>query len=148
MGDLKGLLDEEGIDINSDSNPVYDSNSKNNEFSSPTHLPTLDGTITTVDEKVTEAMDIDDYISDIEDEQFDTVDFVHSEKELEEKPAVTTEHEHYYQFEQQKTRNAQIEQLKSQLTIKLSKQIEKSVEELKINLIESMKNEIDMFLKK
>lgn len=146
MGDLKGLLDKEGIDINSEI--ASDSASNTNDELSPTHLPTLDGTIIVTDEKESGSIDIDDYISDIDDDQFDTMDFIHSKKELEEKVAAITEPEHIDQYTQQETENALIEKLKTNLYFKLSEQVEKSVNELKIKLLESMKNEIDDFFKK
>ncbi|NOQ78681.1 MAG: hypothetical protein GQ546_04705 [Gammaproteobacteria bacterium] len=131
MGDLKGLLNQEGINLNSDIDATTVSGSVIDDDSTSTFLPTLDGTITVVDEKDLSAMDIDD-------EQFDLMDFTHSKKELEEQVAsITREVDH-----------AQIEKLKIDLSNKLSIQIEKSVSELKIKLLESMKNEIDAFFKK
>lgn len=131
MGDLKGLLNQEGINLNSDIDATTVSGSVIDDDSTSTHLPTLDGTITVVDEKDLNAMDIDD-------EQFDIMDFTHSKKELKEQVASIT----------REVDNAQIEKLKIDLSNKLSIQIEKSVSELKIKLLESMKNEIDAFFKK
>ncbi len=131
MGDLKGLLNQEGINLNSDIDSTTVSDSVIDDDSTSTFLPTLDGTITVVDEKDLNAMDIDD-------EQFDLMDFTHSKKELEEQVASIT----------REVDNAQIEKLKIDLSNKLSIQIEKSVSELNIKLLESMKNEIDAFFKK
>ncbi|MCN4144051.1 MAG: hypothetical protein LC437_02940 [Thiohalomonas sp.] len=131
MGDLKGLLNPEGINLNSDIDSTTVSDLVIDDDSTSTFLPTLDGTITVVDEKDLSAMDIDD-------EQFDLMDFTDSKKGLEEQAAsITREVDH-----------AQIEKLKIDLSNRLTIQIEKSVSELKIKLLESMQNEIDAFFKK
>lgn len=148
MGDLKGLLNKEGIDFDSDITPESDPDSIMDENFTPPQLPTLDGTITVEDHNDSSTIDLAEYIADIEDEQFDILDFTNTAKELEEKVESITEPEHLYQFEQQEAENIQIEKIKINLMNKLSKQIELSVDELKIKLLKSIKNEIDEFFKK
>lgn len=131
MDDLKGLLDKEGITLNTDNNLSSDTSA--DESSSATHLPTLDGTITIIDEQITSVTDIDGFISDTESEQFDSINITHAIK---------------VQSAADKAEKTRIEILKNNLSIQLTEQIEISVAELKIRLLESMKEEIDLFFKK
>ncbi len=139
MGDLKGLLDKEGISIGrtgSDkdtiptlradllddeiinqfeeqlrsSNQNNTNNDKYSEDITPVEgfqnnpqdnidLPVLDGTITVSDEKT--PSDIDDYISDINDDDFDILEFADSVEQLEETVESITQPEDLLRFEEQ-----------------------------------------------
>ena len=139
MGDLKGLLDKEGISIG---RPVSDkdtiptltadlldneiinqfeeqlrssnqNNTNNKDYSEDLtpidslqdnpqdtiDLPVLDGTITVSDEKA--PSDIDDYISDIDDDDFDVLEFADSVEQLEETVESITQPEDLLRFEEQ-----------------------------------------------
>ncbi len=62
-------------------------------------LPVLDGTITVSDEKA--PSDIDDYISDIDDDEFDVLKFADSVEQLEETVESITQPEDLLRFEEQ-----------------------------------------------
>lgn len=192
MGDLKGLLDKEGIKVNSpqDSNPEspetpaldtsdidiqditdtignelitnFEQNLRNqqldgfgqdekissvNDDSASTKLPTLDGTISIVDEKVATSSDLDSYISDMEDDQFDVLEFGSSIEDLEQKVESITEPEHLEEFVQREGNNEPYKMLKKNLQAKLAQQIETSLDELKVKLIASMNSEINKLFK-
>ncbi len=129
MDDLKGLLDKEGIKLNGETNTAEDiiptlntikidipdvqnpsaedtnelatDNDFSDNDSTTGDLPVLDGTITVVDENAddTDSIDLDDYISDIEDDNFELTDFADSFAELEEKVEAITDPEHLHNFE-------------------------------------------------
>lgn len=160
MGDLKGLLDKEGIDFSSETSPEKspENNSKISSNTdtipaididtpeiSPTELPILNGTITIVDSKESapDSVDLDDYLSDIEDDNIELADFADTVKELEEKVESITEPEHLHLFEQSESTNVQLENLKNILQKKLALQIETEIDKLKINLLTSMELEIN-----
>ncbi len=138
MGDLKGLLDKEGISIGrpvSSKNNIptltadlldneiinqfeeqlrssNQNNTNNEEYSEDItpvdslqdnpqdtiDLPVLDGTITVSDEKA--PSDIDDYISDIDDDDFDALEFADSVEQLEETVESITQPEDLLRFEE------------------------------------------------
>ena len=141
MGDLKGLLDKEGINIgrpvsdkdtiptltadlldneiinqfeeqlrSSNQNGINNNNEEYSEDITPVDsfqdnpqdtidLPVLDGTITVSDEKA--PSDIDDYISDIDDDDFDVLEFADSVEQLEETVESITQPEDLLRFEEQ-----------------------------------------------
>ncbi len=135
MGDLKGLLDKEGIDIGRplskiESIPTLTADLPNNELIShfeeqlknqpqdpdpdPVNtqssiepedtqdnidLPVLDGTISVVDESV--SPDIDDYIADMDDDDFDVMEFAGSVEDLEQKVQSITQPEDLLKYEEQ-----------------------------------------------
>jgi len=160
MGDLKGLLDQEGIDLTSEKSPEnnfditpdtdtipgsdIDIPDISNELP-PTESPVLDGTITIVDAKESDSDSVvlNDYISDFEDDNIELVDFADTVKELEEKVESITEPEHLHLFEQSESTNVQLENLKNNLQKKLAIQIETEIDKLKINLLTSMELEIN-----
>lgn len=173
MGDLKGLLDKEGINLNSEINPdaiptspahTLDnlSNTINpetpplsedidiplvsNEVPQP-KLPTLNGTITIIDENESNQNQyLDDYISDFDNDGSELADFAVSIQELEEKVESITDPEHLHLFEQSEAGNVQLRHMKANLHKKLSQQIETSIDELKAKLLNSMESEInDLF---
>ncbi|MCW8932978.1 MAG: hypothetical protein OQL19_22395 [Gammaproteobacteria bacterium] len=148
MGDLKGLLDKEGINLKSDTQeattelPVID-----NEISE-TELPVLTDSITKTENKKNQpdTTDLDDYISDFEDDSIELMDFADSVEELEEKVESITDLEQLHNFEQSESSNVQLNHLKQTLHKKLSLQIETSIDELKTKLLNSMESEInDLF---
>ena len=160
MGDLKGLLDKEGIDFSSEKSPEKSPENNSNISSntdtippinidipeiSPTELPILNGTITIVDSKESapDSVYLDDYISDIEDDNIELADFADTVKELEEKVESITEPEHLHSFEQSESTNVQLENLKNNLQKRLALQIETEIDKLKINLLTSMELEIN-----
>jgi len=186
MDDLRGLLNKEGIDINtptdnSGEDPDIPTLSPNNievsditdavnndligdfeqkmkqrisgnpepeDDTNPTDLPILDGTITVSDENSTESSDLDDYISDMEDDDFDVIDFASSVEELEEKVGAITEPEHLQEFVEQHSENNSIQDLKSKLQKHLALEIENAMDELKNKLQASLNQEIDKLFKK
>ncbi|MCP3849297.1 MAG: hypothetical protein GY694_03515 [Gammaproteobacteria bacterium] len=121
MGDLKGLLDKEGI---------------------TSKLPTLNGTITVTDEDADES-ELDEYISDFEDDSIELSDFAGTVKELEQKVESITDSEELKKFAQSESTNVLIQNLKQTLHRKLKLQIETSIDELKNKLLLSIKKEID-----
>lgn len=241
MGDLKGLLDKEGINLNSAEQLIKNTiNSANKSDSDnkiiPTlnmsdieipdvleqkeniprvnkevlsgDLPVLTGTITVIDEKesdfvpveapspidnyssfdsssaskssaiddsltvddslsvddslpvddailnknpitanISKALDLDDYISDFDDDQFQMDDFADSVKELEEKVVAITEPEHLHRFEETESGKVQLKNLKNQLHKKLTLQIETKIEEFKSSLLNSLELEINELFK-
>ncbi len=204
MGDLKGLLDKEGINVKSqeklvkkaiadsednsdidisdeiiptlkivepDNADLHDRSNQEVDIPyihndiSPVNLPTLSGTITVVDEsepgfvpiddspstplvvESSNTADLDDYISDFDDDQLEMDGFADSFKELEEKVASITEPGHLHKFKQSGSNNAHLEQLKSQLQEKLAQKIEIRIDELKSDLLDSIESEINELFK-
>lgn len=92
-----------------DSNILGTENLYLDNDSTPTGLPVLDGTITVIDdnESDSEDIDLDEYISDFEDDNFELTDFASSFEELEEKVESITAPEHIHKFEQDGTQSHQ-----------------------------------------
>ena len=185
MGDLKGLLDKEGINISHSNSTDENINGQTDEIpynnepptltddididlinqfeqhqhekqthgldtsaenDSPIDLPVLDGTITVIDQKPGSS-ELDDYISDIEDDTFDVMEFASSVEELEEKVGSITEPHHLQAFQESESQNLSIQRIKTELQNKLNQQIEQSIEELKQKLLRSIQQEIDALFK-
>ncbi len=186
MGDLKGLLDKEGINLSFESdseatpdNPLHTVDSPSdilniqipslseeikkdnvsstleidiplisNEVPQP-KLPTLNGTITVVDEIDSDSMpksDLDDYISDFDEDKNELLGFANTIEELEEKVEAITDPEHLQLFEQNEAQNIQLRHLKASFHKNLAHEIETSIETMKSKLLESMESEInDLF---
>ncbi len=129
MGDLKGLLDKEGIDIGrpllkNESIPTLTADLLNNELishfeeqqknhsdplkSEPDSLPedpqdNFDLPVLDGTISVTDeplSADIDDYIADMDDDDFDVMEFADSVEELEEKVQSITQPEDLLKFEE------------------------------------------------
>ena len=181
MGDLKGLLDKEGINIgrpvsDKDTIPTLTADLLDNEIISqfeeqlkssrqndtdheqysaditpvdgfqdnpqdPVDLPVLDGTITVSDEEV--PSDIDDYISNIDNDDFDVLEFADSVDNH--SPTITPDAAHSSFSEI--TENIHYEQLKEKLHKQLSFQIERSIAELKSRLLDNLAAELDAAFK-
>jgi hypothetical protein len=216
MGDLKGLLDKEGINIKSRKSSIehqldpkdrtghiindlitdyndskrktqathVDFENQQQADNNPEHytdIPTtgheLDNTqpgkkeqetesLPTLTQKVSsfsssekdkhEPVDLDTYISDIEDDDLDILDFADSLEELEHTVESITDSEELHKFElsapkhhkPKQHKKDQYEQRKEKLRQQLSLQIESSIDELKVKLLTAMNSEIDLFFKK
>lgn len=186
MDDLKGLLDKEGIDINTqkedaieaseiptlspdniDTNDITEAinNDLINDFeqslkqkpadiSKPDDdaeaidLPVLDGTITVIDEQPQKSTDLDDYIADMDDDEFDVMDFASSVEELGEKVEAIKEPEHLQEFMETQSENVTLQQIKTKLQKSLALEIDQAIEELKNKLLDSLNREIDQIFKK
>ena len=193
MGDLKGLLDKEGIKVNpensSDTKSPPTPDILNIDISIPADklvqetniplidnenvpdLPVLNGTISIVDEIVDEnapdsdSDELDDYLADFEEDNIELDTLSYTVKELEEKVESITEPEHILSFEQsenerqlidmslqpdkslQPNNSLQLEKLKISLQTKLAIRIETQIENIKIQLLDSMKSEIEELFK-
>lgn len=95
-----------------------------------------------------DSSELDAYISDIEDDSFDIMDFASSAQELEEKVGSITAPEHLYDFEEKESKNVHLHRLKTELQRKLNQQINQSIDELKEKLLKMIQFEIDSLFKK
>ncbi len=182
MGDLKGILDKEGINLSrnkSTRNELTQKESTSLEriiseldetstYAQDRHeieLPVLTESISinTMQEEAVYSelanidttgttdsqhpVSLDDYISDIEDDEEALQEFASSFEELEEKVESITDPDHLHQFKHNLDLS-ELNKLKESLEKHLSLKIEKVLAETKIKLIDSMQNEInDLFNK-
>jgi len=171
MGNLKGLLNQEGIQINA-------SKREPTKVTSPTldayHIPVLkpakkhttkstqdifqhknstellatinnQTTIPLTEEAIKESA-LNDYLSDFDDD-FDLMGLSETPEQLEEKLQAITSIEDIDNFKNDESQNQQLINLKNTLQEKLTQHIERSVEDLKLTLIKSMNSEIDKLFK-
>ena len=111
-------------------------------------LPILDGTITVTDEKTNESNNLDNYISDMDDDDFDVMEFASSVEELEEKVSAIQEPEHLQDFLEKDSEYVAMQKLKTRLQEKLALEIESSIDQLKNKLLASLNQEIERLFKK
>jgi hypothetical protein len=174
MGALKGLLDKEGINLTRNNNAsleefksVMSNASITSQDMPEIDLPVLTESISintlngeTVNEEInyseipkideTNTIDaqspvsLDEYISDIEDDDEELQEFASSFEELEEKVESITDPGHLHQFKH----NFELHEFKEILEKQLMQEIEIAIEEAKIKLIDSMQHEINELFKK
>lgn len=163
MGDLKGLLDKEGIKINPPLNAVTESSNSeqpdcptldvcpgSDDFSkneSIPELPVLEGTISVIDEINSDSVEQGDDISGMDDDNFEMLDFANPAQASEKQIESITESEDLQHLQQNENRYLQNLQLKENLKQQLALQIENSIAELKVKLLSSINSEIDKIFK-
>ena len=121
MDDLKGLLDKEGININSQQS----SDPESPEIPAPDDLD----------------INIKDIPENTDNELINNIDV----------PGFTdsiAEPEHLHEVERSKSDHFQYQELKEKLQTHLTLQIEKAIEELRLKLLSSINSEIDNLFKK